>query len=197
MPVVLVDLHRDLDAVAVERRRADGAHLDAGDPHRSPRLQPGDVVESRFQPVLLPREAALAAQQKDQDECHDDCEDGDDADLQLGPGKRTCPWHSLSYERNSLMYSSCDARSSAAFPSNAMTPSRSMMNSASSHFAASARRMRTSVPCFTASCSATKNASRSWWVTMIEVTSSRSRSLTISSSMVVAVIGSSPVVASS
>ena len=78
-------------------------------------------------------------------------------------------------------------------------PSFSMMNSASSALAASAGRnldaRRRSAPC--ASCVATKNASRSWCVTTIELTSSRSRSLTISSSTVIAVIGSRPVVASS
>ena len=67
------------------------------------------------------------------------------------------------------MYWSFAARSSAALPSNAITPSRSMMNSASSLFAASARSMRKPDPLRTAACSATKNASRSWCVTMIEL----------------------------
>ncbi len=72
-----------------------------------------------------------------------------------------------------------------------------MMNSASSHFSVSAGTMRTWPPSRTASFVAMRNASRSWWVTTIELTFSRSRSLMISSSTVSEVIGSRPVVGSS
>ncbi len=57
--------------------------------------------------------------------------------------------------------------------------------------------MRTSPFSRTASWVATRNASRNWCVTTIELTFSRSRSLMISLSTVSDVIGSSPVVGSS
>ena len=60
------------------------------------------------------------------------------------------------------MYGSVEARSSAALPSNTINPSFSMMNSASSHFCASAVTISIDSPLRSASWVATRNASRNW-----------------------------------
>ena len=92
---VLAQLHGDLDAVAAghEVQGVDGAHLQAGHADRRALLQAGDVIEDGLQPVLLPGKSSLAAQQEDEDAGHQHREDGDEADLQFGPGKRTRARH--------------------------------------------------------------------------------------------------------
>ena len=102
------------------------------------------------------------------------------------------------YDRNSLMYGSDDARSSAgvAFEGHDAVLQHDELRLVGL-LRVGRRDLNRAAARATASCVATKNASRSWCVTTIELTPSRSRSLMISSSTVVAVIGSSPVVGSS
>ena len=96
------------------------------------------------------------------------------------------------------MYGSFEVASSCAEPSKATPPSRSIRNSVPATRDRSATALNSySSPRRYANVRATLKASRSWCVTRMDVTPPTSRTLTTRSVIVVAVIGSRPVVGSS
>src|SRR4029450_11646312 len=106
---------------------------------------------------------------------------------QLGPGQgfrslhvRYPPPLGAAHDRNSRRYSSVETCSSDGDPSKWTRPSRSIRNSVPwSRSRSSATLVTTWSPSRRIDVRATLNASRSWWVTRIELTPSRSRTFTI------------------
>ncbi len=63
------------------------ADFDAGDADRRPAHQARDVGKLHLERIVLPEEPAAAADGEDQQPRHHEREDGNQAELQLGPGE--------------------------------------------------------------------------------------------------------------
>ena len=97
--MLLVHLEGDVDLLAGELDLRDRADLDAGDAHRRPDAQPGDVREPRLQVSSAARRSPwLPVSVKIVHRGDDERHDRQHADLQFRPGERACSRHMLVLE---------------------------------------------------------------------------------------------------
>ncbi len=93
------DPHDDLHDRPVEGDVADGADVDPGQTYDRAGLQPPGIREAGLQVVPTRKDAGITADGEDDHRREREGHDGEDADLELGPGESAGTWHRINSGR--------------------------------------------------------------------------------------------------